>query len=69
LDERIGEAVKVEGEHVEETNTKPGKCNYCILKIMKKYIFHPGSIYLYVKDEELTVLADMDHVYQNIERG
>jgi hypothetical protein len=36
-------------------NTKPSKCNYCILKDMKKYIFHPGSIFLYIKDGRLRV--------------
>jgi hypothetical protein len=52
-----------EEETVEESDTKPCKCNYCILKEMKKYIFHPGSIFLYFKDGELRVLGDIDHVY------
>jgi hypothetical protein len=38
LDEYIEENVEVEEETVGETDTKPSKCNYCILKEMEKYI-------------------------------
>jgi hypothetical protein len=69
LDEYIEENVEVEEETVGETDTKPSKCNYCILKEMEKYIFHPGSIFLYVKDGKLKVLADIDHVYYKCREG
>jgi hypothetical protein len=71
LDEHLEEeeTVKVEKEHVEESNTKPSKCNYCILKNMKKYIFHPASIFLYFKDGKLKALADIDHVYHKCREG
>jgi hypothetical protein len=47
LDEHLEEEdVKVEEETVEGSDTKPSKCNYFVLKSMKKYIFHPGSIFL-----------------------
>jgi hypothetical protein len=47
LDEHIeGGAIEAGRETVEGSDTKPSKCNYCILKEMKKYIFHPGSIFL-----------------------
>jgi len=69
LDEYIEENVEVEEETVGETDTKPNKCNYCILKEMEKYIFHPGSIFLYVKDGKLKVLADIDHVYYKCREG
>jgi len=36
---------------------------------MEKYIFHPGSIFLYVKDGKLKVLADIDHVYYKCREG
>jgi len=66
LDEHLEEEdVKVE----EESDTKPSKYNYCIPKEMKKYIFHPGSIFLYVKDGELRVLGDIDHVYHKCREG
>jgi hypothetical protein len=66
LDEHLEEEdVKVE----EETDTKPSKCNYFVLKSMKKYIFHPGSIFLYFKDGKLKVLADIDHVYHKCRDG
>jgi len=59
LDEHLEEeeTVKAEEEIVEETDTKPSKCNYCILKDMKRYVFHPGSIFLYIKSGEPRVLA------------
>jgi hypothetical protein len=70
LDEHIEEeTVKVEEETIEETDTKFSKCNYCILKEMKKYIFHPGSIHLYFKDGGLRVLANIDHVYHKCREG
>jgi hypothetical protein len=36
---------------------------------MEKYIFHPGSIFLYVKDGKLKALADIDHVYYKCREG
>gem|GEM_PF-6556668 len=30
---------------------------------MKKYIFHLGSVYIYIKDDKLKALADIDNVY------
>ena len=69
MDEYIEENVEVEEETVGETDTKPSKCNYCILKEMEKYIFHPGSIFLYVKDGKLKVLADIYHVYYKCREG
>jgi hypothetical protein len=70
LDEHVeGETVEVEEETVGEPATEPSKCSYCVLKDVKKYIFHPGSIFLYVKDGELKVLADIDHVYYKCREG
>jgi hypothetical protein len=59
-----GGDVKVKEENVEEY-----ECNYCILKSMKKYIFHPGSISLYLKDGKLRVLAYIDHVHHKCREG
>jgi len=36
---------------------------------MKKYIFHPGSISLYIKNGKLRVLADIDHAYHKCKEG
>ncbi len=30
---------------------------------------HCGTIYLYLKDGEVTILADMDHVYGKCRKG
>jgi hypothetical protein len=36
--------------YLEEVETvKESECNYFILKEMKKYIFHPGSLFLYIE--------------------
>jgi hypothetical protein len=70
LDEHVErETVEVEDETVGEPDTKPSKCNYCVLKNVKKYILHPGSIFLYVKDGKLKALADIDHVYHKCREG
>jgi len=70
LDEHVErETVEVEDETVGEPDTKPSKCNYCVLKDVKKYILHPGSIFLYVKDGKLKTLADIDHVYHKCREG
>jgi hypothetical protein len=70
LDEHVErETVEVEEETVGEPDTKPSKCNYCVLKDVKKYILHPGSIFLYVKDGKLKTLADIDHVYHKCREG
>jgi len=70
LDEYLEkETVEVEEETVGEADTKPSKCNYCVLKDVKKYIFHPGAVSLYVKDGKLKVLADIDHVYHKCREG
>jgi hypothetical protein len=70
LDEHVEkETVEVEEEAVGEPDTKPSKCNYCVLKDMEKYIFHPGAVSLYVKDGKLKVLADIDHVYYKCREG
>jgi len=70
LDEHLEkETVEVEEETVGEPVTEASKCNYCVLKDVKKYIFHPGSIFLYVKDGKLKALADIDHVYHKCREG
>jgi len=69
LDEYYTLDEHLEEETVGEPDTKPSKCNYCVLKDVKKYIFHPGSIFLYVKDGELKALADIDHVYHKCREG
>jgi hypothetical protein len=69
LDEHVEENVEVGEETVGEADAKPSKCNYCILKDVKKYIFHPGAVSLYVKDGKLKVLADIDHVYHKCREG
>jgi hypothetical protein len=70
LDEYLErETVEVEDETVGEPDTKPSKCNYCVLKNVKKYILHPGSIFLYVKDGKLKALADINHVYHKCREG
>jgi hypothetical protein len=39
------------------------------LKGRGRYTLHLGSIFLYVKDGELKVLADIDHVYYKCREG
>jgi hypothetical protein len=60
-----GENVKIE----EENDTKPSKSNYFTSKKMKKHIFHPGSISLYLKDGKTRVLADIDHLHHKCREG
>jgi hypothetical protein len=57
LDEHLEEQETV--DEVEEESIGEYECNYRILKSMKKYIFHPGSISLYLKNGKLRVLRSI----------
>ena len=59
------------GEYVGEasmTSIETGKCGFCRLW-GKWFKLHPGAIYLYVRDGEIRVSADMDYVYKNCRKG
>jgi len=58
----------VDGKLAHTGNVEFEGCEYCRLRGRGKFKIHPGSLFLYLKDGRIRVLADIDHVFHKCMR-
>ena len=75
LDEYVDGEVEAKEEYVVDSweeapvgNVEFEGCEYCRLRGSGKFKLHPGSLFLYLKDGRIRVLADIDHVFHKCMR-